>query len=87
MEEFIAYIVKNLVTKPDQVTVKRTSSENTDVYEVRVSPDDMGKLIGRQGKTINSLRILVAATSARLDSKKRTLVEVHDEAKLETVDK
>ncbi len=81
MEEFIAYIIKNLVTKPEQVTVKRTSSENTDVYEVRVSPEDMGKLIGKQGRTINSVRTLVAATSARLDAKKRTLVEVYDEGK------
>ena len=81
MEEFIGYIIKNLVTKPDQVTVKRTSSDNTDVYEVRVAPEDMGKLIGKQGKTINSVRTLVAATSARLDSKKRTLVEVYDEGK------
>ena len=81
MEEFIAYIIKNLVTKPEQVTVKRTSSENTDVYEVRVDPTDMGKLIGKQGRTINSVRTLVAATSARLDAKKRTLVEVYDEGK------
>jgi|688.fasta_scaffold1219012_2 predicted RNA-binding protein YlqC (UPF0109 family) len=81
MEEFIGYIIKNLVTKPDQVTVKRTSSDNTDVYEVRVAPEDMGKLIGKQGRTINSVRTLVAATSARLDSKKRTLVEVYDEEK------
>ncbi|MBM3194816.1 MAG: KH domain-containing protein [Chlamydiae bacterium] len=81
MEEFIGYIIKNLVTKPEQVTVKRTSSENTDVYEVRVAPEDMGKLIGKQGRTINSVRTLVAATSARLDAKKRTLVEVYDEGK------
>lgn len=85
MEEFIAYIVKNLVTKPDSVRVNRTSSENTDVYEILVAADDMGKLIGKQGRTINSLRTLVAATNARLDPKRRTLVEVHDEAKLETV--
>lgn len=82
MEEFIGYIIKNLVTKPEQVTVKRTSSENTDVYEVRVAPEDMGKLIGKQGRTINSVRTLVAATSARLDAKKRTLVEVYDEGKV-----
>ena len=79
MEEFIGYIIKNLVTKPEQVTVKRTSSENTDVYEVRVAPEDMGKLIGKQGRTINSVRTLVAATSARLDAKKRTLVEERQE--------
>ncbi|MBM3196124.1 KH domain-containing protein [bacterium] len=84
MEEFIGYIIKNLVTKPEQVTVKRTSSENTDVYEVRVAPEDMGKLIGKQGRTINSVRTLVAATSARLDAKKRTLVEVYDEGKVRT---
>ena len=54
------------------------------MYEVRVAPEDMGKLIGKQGRTINSVRTLVAATSARLDAKKRTLVEVYDEGKVRT---
>ena len=65
-------IIKKLVADPDSVSVKEftTEEENTIQIEVLVSEDDMGKVIGRNGKIINSIRTIVQASSSIYDNKK-----------------
>ena len=65
-------IIKKIVTDPESVSVKEfeTDEENTIQVEVLVSSDDMGKVIGKNGKIINSIRTIVAAASSLEDNKK-----------------
>jgi len=65
MKEFIAYIAKNLVQHPDDVEVNEVGGSQTIILELKVNKEDMGKVIGRQGKTINALRALVTSVAAR----------------------
>ena len=65
MKDFIEYVVKGLVNNPDAVTVTSVQHEGTTVYELRLHPDDVGKVIGRQGMTINAIRSLLLAGSAK----------------------
>lgn len=65
MQAFLEYVVKGLVSKPDAVTITPVERQGTTVYEVRVDSADMGKVIGRQGMTINAIRSLVLAGSAK----------------------
>ena len=65
-------IIKKIVTDPESVSIKEfeTDEENTIQIEVLVSNDDMGKVIGKNGKIINSIRTIVAAASSLEDNKK-----------------
>jgi len=74
MKEFIEFIVKHLVDKPDEVKVNVVDGERTVVYELRVGYGDLGKIIGRRGQTARSLRILLAAASAKIG--KRSVLEI-----------
>lgn len=65
MQEFLEYVVKGLVQHPDAVSVTTVQHENTIVYELRMDPTDVGKIIGRQGVTINAIRSLLQAGSAK----------------------
>jgi uncharacterized protein len=65
MEAFLEYVVKGLVDHPDNLTVTPVEREGTTIYELRLHPDDVGKVIGRQGMTINALRSLLVAGSAK----------------------
>lgn len=65
MKEFITYIVKNIVDHPDQVKVEAIQGHNTMIIEVKVAKVDTGKVIGRQGKTIQAIRALVVAVASR----------------------
>ena len=65
MQEFLEYVVKGLVEHPDVVSVTPVQRENTTVYELRLDPTDVGKIIGRQGVTINAIRSLLQAGSAK----------------------
>ena len=65
MQAFLEYVVKGLVEYPDEVTVTPLEREGTTVYELRLNPQDVGKVIGRQGMTINAIRSLLLAGSAR----------------------
>ena len=76
MRELISYVVRNLVDDPGSVRVREVTGEMAHVFEVRVARDDQGKLIGKQGRTIQSLRSLVNAAGARAG--KRAMVEVLD---------
>jgi len=65
MQAFLEYVVKGLVQNPDAVTVTPVAREGTTVYELRLHPQDVGKVIGRQGVTINAIRSLLLAGSAK----------------------
>jgi predicted RNA-binding protein YlqC (UPF0109 family) len=65
MQAFLEYVVKGLVNHPDTVTVTPVVKEALTIYQLRVHPEDVGKIIGRQGMTINALRSLLLAGSAK----------------------
>jgi uncharacterized protein len=65
MQEFLEYVVKGLVQKPEAVSVTPVERAGMTVYELRLDPDDVGKIIGRQGITINAIRSLLLAGSAK----------------------
>ena len=65
MQGFIEYVVKGLVKHPEQVTVSPVDHQGNTVYELRLEPSDVGRVVGRSGKTINAIRSLLVAGSAR----------------------
>jgi predicted RNA-binding protein YlqC (UPF0109 family) len=65
MQEFLEYVVKGLVQHPDAVSVTPVERGGATVYELRLEPSDVGKIIGRQGVTINAIRSLLLAGSAK----------------------
>ena len=66
MEELVLFVAKSLVDNPDDVQVKRIDQSATDVtIEVRVHPDDMGKIIGKQGRIAKAIRTVVKAAAAK----------------------
>ena len=81
MQAFLEYVVKNLVDHPDLASVTPVQNGSTTIYELRMDPDDVGKIIGRQGATINAIRALLLVGSAKKGQ--RCSVEiVEDEAEL-----
>jgi len=74
MKEFIERIVKALVDQPDMVKITEVEGEKTSVIELSVAKDDMGKIIGKQGKTAIAIRTLLNAASKK--QKKRTIFEI-----------
>ena len=65
MQAFLEFLVKGLVQHPDEVTVTPVERSGMTVYELRVSSSDVGRVIGRQGVTINAIRSLLLAGSAK----------------------
>jgi len=65
MQSFIEYVVKALVRFPDQVSVTPVERQGVTLYELRLEPSDVGRVVGRMGKTINALRSLVLTGSAK----------------------
>jgi predicted RNA-binding protein YlqC (UPF0109 family) len=74
MKEFIEYLVKQLVDKPDEVQVHEITGDHTIIFELHVGDGDMGKVIGRGGQTARSLRTLLAAVAAKQG--KRSVLEI-----------
>lgn len=66
MEEFVAYLVKNIVNQPELVDVRAMEGQSGLLIEIRVAPDDVGKVVGRKGNIIRSMRTLVMTIGARL---------------------
>ena len=62
MEELLGYLARGLVDSPDEVRVERVEGDGVVVLRLHVAPDDMGKVIGRQGRTARALRTLVRAS-------------------------
>ena len=69
MKELVQYLAKSLVNNPDAVEVKETESENALVLEVRVAKEDLGRIIGKQGRTAKSIRTLLNAAASRTNRK------------------
>lgn len=65
MQAFLDYVVKGLVQRPDAVTITPVERNGMTVYELRVHPTDVGKVIGRQGSTIHAIRSLLQVGSAK----------------------
>ena len=76
MKELLTYIVQNLVEKPDEVSVTERESDGETIFEVRVADGDMGKVIGRQGRIVKEIRILMKAVAQRRG--KKVSVEICD---------
>ena len=76
MQAFLEYVVKGLVQNPDAVTITPVEREGTTVYELRLHPQDVGKIIGRQGRTAAALRTLVAVTAEKHG--KRVQLDIRD---------
>jgi len=68
-QQFIEYVVKSLVGKPDAVQVKRTIDEKGVLLELTVDPDDLGRVIGKRGATAQSLRTLLRALGTKNDAR------------------
>ena len=77
MQAFLEYVVKGLVEHPDEVTVRPVERNGLTVYELRLNPGDVGRIIGRQGMTINAIRSLLTAGSAKKSL--RCLLEIVEE--------
>ncbi len=71
MKELIAYIAQSLVDAPEDVTVKAEETDDSITIELKVAPEDLGKVIGKQGRTARAMRSLLAAASARDNKKSR----------------
>lgn len=73
-KELVEYIAKSLVDSPEQVEVRETENEQGPVLELSVSKEDLGKIIGKQGRTARAIRTLLGAVSAK--TKKRIVLEI-----------
>ena len=69
MRELVQYLAKSLVSNPDAVEVAENAADDAAVYELRVAKDDLGRIIGKQGRTAKSIRTLVNAAASRINRK------------------
>jgi len=74
LKGLLEYIVKNLVDNPDQVLVNAAEKQGNMVFELKVSEDDRGRVIGKQGKTIKAIRKLISAAAS--GSERRVVLEL-----------
>jgi hypothetical protein len=74
MKDLIKYIAQALVDNPDKVEVSEVLGEQTSVIELRVAKEDLGKVIGKQGKTAKAMRTILSASAAKVH--KRTVLEI-----------
>ncbi len=74
MKDLVEYIAKALVDNPDQVKVSEVEAEQTSVLELSVAKEDLGKVIGKQGRTARAIRTILSATSAK--ARKRIVLEI-----------
>ena len=74
MEELVGYIARALVDDPDAVDVRAVETDRAVVFELTVAQDDLGKVIGKDGRTARAIRTVLAATSAKL--RKRAVLEI-----------
>ncbi len=65
LKELVEYVAKSLVDKPEEVKVRMLEGDQTAVVELRVAKDDIGKIIGRQGRTVRALRTVFSAAASR----------------------
>ena len=76
MKDLIAHIARELVDKPEEVSVAEVEGKHTSVLELKVAKDDIGKVIGKRGRIAQAIRTIVSSVSAK--EKKRTVLEIID---------
>lgn len=76
MREFLEYVAKQLVDNPDAVQISEEEKDNKVVFKLKVGQTDVGKIIGKQGRTAQSIRVLLSAVAAKHG--KRAILEVED---------
>ena len=69
MKELVQYLAKSLVSNPEAVEVKETESESASVIELKVAKEDLGRIIGKQGRTAKSIRTILNAAASRTNRK------------------
>jgi len=74
MKELIKYIARALVDNPEMVEVSEVEGNQTSVLELKVAKEDLGKVIGKQGRTARAMRTILSAASAKV--RKRTVLEI-----------
>ena len=74
MKELIEYVVKTLIDHPEDLRIAEIEGERTIVFELRCHPEDVGKVIGKSGKTVDAIRTLLSTVAARQN--KRAMLEV-----------
>ncbi len=74
MKDLIAYIARALVDKPEEVSVTEIEGEQTSVIELKVAKEDLGKVIGKQGRTARAMRTILSASSTKIN--KRSVLEI-----------
>jgi predicted RNA-binding protein YlqC (UPF0109 family) len=74
MKDLISTIAQALVDYPEQVSVSEVEGNQTSVLELKVAKEDLGKVIGKQGRTARAMRTILSAASAKI--KKRTVLEI-----------
>jgi predicted RNA-binding protein YlqC (UPF0109 family) len=74
MKELIKYMAQALVDNPEQVVVSEVVGEQTSVIELRVAKEDLGKVIGKQGRTAKAMRTILSAASTKI--RKRSVLEI-----------
>ena len=74
MKDLIAYIAKALVDRPEDVVVTEIEGEQTSVIELKVAKEDLGKVIGKQGRTARAMRTILSAASTKIN--KRSVLEI-----------
>jgi hypothetical protein len=74
MKDLIAYIAKALVDKPEEVVVTEIEGQQTSVIELKVAKEDIGKIIGKQGRTALAMRTILSGASTKI--KKRSVLEI-----------
>jgi uncharacterized protein len=77
VEQLIIYLARALVDQPDQVSLRTSESEGALLFELKVAPDDVGKVIGRDGRTVGALRTLLGAAAQKHGQKAR--LEIQDD--------
>ena len=74
LREFVEFMAKSIVDSPEDVKVTEVAGEKTTVIELRVASDDLGKVIGKQGRTAKAIRSILSAAAAKM--KKRAVLEI-----------
>ena len=74
MKELVELIAKSLVDNPDKVQVSQIDGEQSSIIELKVAPEDVGKVIGKQGRNVQAVRIILGAAGMKL--KKRFILEL-----------
>jgi predicted RNA-binding protein YlqC (UPF0109 family) len=77
MKELIEYLAKSLVSHPEAVKINETKSDDTSLFELKVAKEDLGRIIGKQGRTAKSIRALINAAASIANRK--VVLEIIDE--------